>query len=346
MPNIRKILILLLSFIFTVQISSVSYAGLTCSASPSTFMTILAESIATLYNVFPITIAGVPIKLYDLPTTDTIGGSPICVCVTGAPPIPHIGLTFGWWNPQAVIETTKTPFCMISLGFSLGGGKYFGYGKANSEHPQTSTRSPNAESSTFENLHYVKYPTFGVLELFTDVTCLTFQGIDIFYMTEFDPTWRDDELSAILTPESILFANPIAQLMCIPDSIASTLGFPLDPLFWCMGSWGSVYPMAGEKHGPQVQASAGLAARGIYKMARQLMLWQTVGRDVLCGPIPMPIWIKSQYSIYEAYPKLWPNRMPIGRAGTVWTAGANTPIPGKADNFAWFLYQHHHCCLF
>lgn len=346
---IKKSVAAILSALIFLQFSIPAYP-IGCGAGGSSFITIFTESVATLYNIFPITIAGVPIKFYDLPTTDTIGGSPICVCILGTPPIPHIGITFGWWNPQAVIETVKSPFCYLSLGVDLQGlgGEFFGEGKAGSNKRQNSSNTGKTEESTSEQMHYIRYPDFEVLDLFTDVMCLSFQnGIDLFYTTEFDPAWNDDSLAAVLNPESILFANPIAQIMCIPDSVASTFGFPLDPLFWCMGSWGTVYPLAKLKHGTQVTASAGLAARGIYRMARQLMLWQTIGRGALCGPIPMPIWIKSQYSIYEAYPRLWPLRMPIGRAGVLpWTAGANIPVPTKDDNFAWFLYQHHHCCLF
>ena len=336
-------------FLLFAGVNSANAGLLGCGADGSSFFTIFEESISTLYNVFPITIAGVPIKFFDLPTTDSIGGSPVCICMLGTPPIPHIGITFGWWNPQAVIETVKSPFCYPSLGVGLGslGGKYFGGGKAESDKRQNSPTSGRTETAVYENMHYIKYPVFGVLDLFTDVMCLASQGIDLFYSTEFDPTWRDDSLAAVLDPESVLFANPIAQIMCIPDSVASTSGFPLDPLFWCMGSWGSAYPLAGLKQGTQVTASAGIAARGIYRMTRQLMLWQTIGRSVLCGPEPMPIWIKSQFSMYEAYPRLWPKRMPLGKAGVLpWASGANYPSPSKDDNFVWFLYQHHHCCLF
>lgn len=349
--NFLKALVILLTVLSFLQLRPVNSfsSSLSCGAGPGSFMKIFSESIATLYNVFPITIAGVPIKFFDLPTTDTIGGNPICICILGTPPIPHIGITFGWWNPQAVVETVKAPFCFPSLGVNLGmlGGKYFGMGKAGSDKRENSPKSGGTEQSVYENMHYVKYPVFGVLDLFTDVMCLTFKGIDLFWFTEMDPTWKNDALSAVLTPESILFANPVAQIMCIPDSIASTAGFPLDPLFWCMGSWGSAYPLSGLKQGTQVVASAGIAARGIYRMTRQFMLWQTIGRSALCGPVPMPIWIKSQFSMYEAYPRLWPKRMPLGKAGVLpWTAGADYPSPGKADNFVWFLYQHHHCCLF
>ena len=40
---------------------------------------------------------------------------------------------------------------------------------------------------------------------------------DIAYLTELDPTWRDDELGFILN-QAILFGNLIAQAACAADS--------------------------------------------------------------------------------------------------------------------------------
>jgi hypothetical protein len=33
-------------------------------------------------------------------------------------------------------------------------------------------------------------------------------SIDILYITEIDPLWQDSELTAIINPEAVLFANP------------------------------------------------------------------------------------------------------------------------------------------
>ena len=345
----KKAISLLLIITMLLNTPVFSYAKTGCPASGSTFTTILTESISTLYNIFPIRIGGVPIQLMDLPDTDVLGGMPICICIFGTPPIPHIGLTFQWWNPQAVIETVKQPLCFPSLGLHISIGKFLGEGKSDADsHGGSEPSQAKKNQITFLSGHYIKYPTIALLNLLVDVMCLNFteSGIDIFYLTEIDPIWRNDTLSSIINPEAILFANPIAQTACIADAITSTTSFPLNPLFWCMGTWGSAYPLAGTKQGTMNKAAAGLAARMIYRMSRQLMLWKTIGRDALCQPVPMPIWIKSQYGIFEAYPKLWPKRFHIGYPESIWGANANPPVPGKDDNYVWFLYQHHDCCLF
>lgn len=348
---VKSFLSVLLSITIFFSFIPRSEAAIGCSASPASMLQIFTESIATLYNIFPITIAGVPINIDNLPTANELGGLPVCICMAGVPPLPRIGLTFGWWNPEATIETVKAPFCFPTLGFGFGslGGQYFGEGWAGQQQGASSNTSGySTERQVYANVHWIKYPVFALLGLLTDVTCLnlTEAGIDFLYISEIDPTWRDDMLSSIINPEAILFANPIAQIACIPDSVASTAGFPIDPLFWCMGSWGSSYPLAGNAGGNQIMANAGLAARTIYRMGRMLLLWQTVGMVSLCQPIPMPIWLKSEFSIYEGFPMLWPLRMPIGRTDMIWGAGMNPPVPSRDDNFVWFVYQHHECCMF
>src|SRR3546814_18368981 len=63
--------------------------------------------------------------------------------------------------------------------------------------------------------------------------------------------------------------KPAAGLACMSDSAAAAAGKVIDPLFWCMGSWGSTYPVAGDIHmGDRVEAWAGLAARGTFMMGR------------------------------------------------------------------------------
>ena len=51
--------------------------------------------------------------------------------------------------------------------------------------------------------------------------------------------------SFIINPEALLFGNPIAQTACVADSVAATVSQPIDPLFWCMGSWVRLSPVGG-----------------------------------------------------------------------------------------------------
>src|SRR3546814_20870395 len=88
-------------------------------------------------------------------------------------------------------------------------------------------------------------------------------------ITEVLPTWQSGTLGAIIQPEGILFGNPAAGLACMGDSAAAAAGKVIDPLFWCMGSWGATYPIAGDiQFDDSVEAWAGLAARGVFMMGR------------------------------------------------------------------------------
>ena len=60
------------------------------------------------------------------------------------------------------------------------------------------------------------------MELLTDMACLEQSSFDIAYVTEIDPLWQDDVLTALINPEVALFANPIAQVACAADCGAAT----------------------------------------------------------------------------------------------------------------------------
>ncbi|WP_408642758.1 TraU family protein, partial [Acinetobacter baumannii] len=84
------------------------------------------------------------------------------------------------------------------------------------------------------------------LNIITSAGCLEGGDMDIAYLSEIDPTWVDSSLTTILNPEAILFANPIAQGACAADALASAFHMPLDVLFRCGGSHGSLYPLNGQ----------------------------------------------------------------------------------------------------
>nr|WKV17501.1 hypothetical protein pSH12sh288-5_00004 [Shigella sonnei] len=71
--------------------------------------------------------------------------------------------------------------------------------------------------------------------------CLQGGDLDIGYLSELDPMWDSSSLSMIIQPEAILFGNIIAQGACAADAVASLVSKPIDALFWCAGSQGSMY---------------------------------------------------------------------------------------------------------
>ena len=46
-------------------------------------------------------------------------------------------------------------------------------------------------------------------------------SFDLAYLTEVDPLWNDDELTLILNPDAVLFANPVAIAACAADCVAA-----------------------------------------------------------------------------------------------------------------------------
>jgi len=348
----RKLIIAIIFSLFAMFSPIKSYALIGCGANPATMIRIFTESITTLYNVFPISLGGVTINPFgNLPNFESCGDSPVCFCALGTPPVPHMGLTATAWMPTAVIETVKTPFCFPVFGLSIPGASAYLGSSNNSSHKHQSGGVSKKPQNTSDQVHYIEYPIFLPLNLFVGLTsgnmaqALGTLG-NIGYISEIDPTWHDDIMSTVLDPESLLFANPIAQLACMADSATSAVGEPLDPLFWCMGAYESTYPVAQQIQSfGNVQGSAGLAARTLFHMSRLLKLWNTESCVGLCEPIPMPIWIKSELSFFPVYPGLYPLRIPIGQTGLIWDHAINMAIPTQSDNFDWFMYQHWSVCF-
>lgn len=299
--------------------------------------------------ILPIKIAGqVVIPGADLDTVD-LSNAPICVCPAPPPIFWRIGLTLSFWEPARFAEVVHTPFCFPSIGMGFSNpamGTLAGANAAISSFGATDT--PKLHS--FYQSHWFIFPVWGVMELLTDFSCIELGGIDVAYLTEVDPLWNDDLLSSIITPEALLFANPIAQMSCIADAPLALIGGPAmsasNVLFWCMGSWGSAYPLTGNVGDPDlIQASGGVAARTIYKLCREFLIWDTA--VALCAAVPTPIWIKANYKMHLAKPMRDFFCHPIGRTSLLWEYVKNPPFRAggnKSDEFLWMIFRKRACC--
>ena len=290
-------------------------------------------------GIFPVKIGGVELRGTDIDTPPDDISSPVCVCGS---PIPKIGITASFWEPARLVETVKDPYCFAMIGMQLSNPQQGFLGGGRSSHSQ------DQEPSTFQQAHWYIFPVWAILDLFLDIPCLDRGGFDIAYITEIDPLWNSDLSSFVLNPEALLFGNPAAQLACVADSVASNAGYPIDPLFWCMGSWGSAYPLTGHINSENyIQANAGLGARMIYKLGREALLWDT-GSNV-CGPTLTPIWVKSHYRMHIVKPVRGSKVHPIGRSGLIWGSAKNPPFGSRgnaADNFLWMVFRKQSCCIF
>lgn len=318
-----------------------------CEAGPQTSIRIILKSIATLYNVFPIKIGGVKVMSWnELEDLDLTGNFPACICMT---PFPRVGIKISLWEPIAIMEPVKIPWCtpLLPIPGGLVGKVPFNAFALGADSHKANEGSAGTELRSLQ-VHYYRYLPWAILELFMDFVCLeTRNPFDMVYMTEIDPLWQNDLLASILGPEAILVANPIAQFACIVDAVTSQFGFPLDPLWWCFGSWGSAYPLSENITSLDApQSAAGLVARMLFKLHRELVLWGSFGKAGLCGRYPMPVMMKSQYSIFPIYPIPYPKRFPIGRSSLVlWGFGKEVPVLNR-HNQNWMIYRKRDCCAF
>lgn len=295
--------------------------------------------------MFPFKIGGVTVAASpnDVPDAPDLASSPVCVCPVPPPVFARIGIPVSFWEPARYIEVVKDAYCFPSIGTGLSPVNP-GFQNGGSEDGGTTQEG----MSTFFQAHYAIYPIWTIMEAFTDFVCLEASGFDMAYMTEVDPTWNDDLFAQIIYPETLLFANMPAQLSCIADSVSANAGLPLSPLYWCLGSEGSTYPMSGNINDDNlVQASLAAASRLVYKMGRIGVICD-VGLHY-CTCIPTPIWVKHNYRFSLAKPVTGFQCVPPGRSALLWGSGKNPPLPitgDSPDNFMYIVFRKRACCAF
>lgn len=290
--------------------------------------------------IFPITLGGLEIMAGkdDAPNPKKL----VCVCPK-PPAIPVPGVPVSFWEPARLVDVTRSKYCMVNMGLQIqsshklkGAGSVatVGGGQAKVKHG-------------FYQVHWYVYPIIQILQLITDFACLELRTeLDIAYLTEIDPLWDDDQKSLILNPEAVLFANPIAQAACAADCLSATSSMPLDPLFWCGGCQGSLYPFTGSisAHIGGVQASLLLTQRMIAKLHREFLLWGYMGELGLCDKYQMPIMRKSQYKTQMTYPiPVTTGCQPLGRSEVIW--GSGKEFPYKGEDFGYLIWRKRNCCL-
>jgi conjugal transfer pilus assembly protein TraU len=289
------------------------------------------------HGMFPIKIGGVPIGTSNLPERPDAADAPVCVCPVPPPIFMRPGIPISYYEPSRYIETVKDPWCFPSIGVTVApsGGMLAGTHSGVGDQEDT---------SSFAQAHFFIFAPLALLSVLVDFVCVESFDFDVGYITEVDPLWNDDMLAMMINPEALVFANPVSQLSCIPDSVSANAGLPIDPLYWCMGSWGSSYPMTGHVNDEAyTQANAATAARLIYKLSRQGLTWDAA--TYLCSKIPMPIWIKSYFRFQVAKPIRGLQVIPIGRSVNIWGAAKN-PTTGIGDNFIFVVFKKRACCAF
>lgn len=252
----------------------------------------------------------------------------ICICIK------HwkikIGIVIQFWEPFALIDTSHEAFYSAALGTSFGSQPLLS-GDNQSQDATSSNDENFAQAHAYLLFIYPYWPCsrwdYGA------------------WYTEVDPTWQTDTLSAILTPESALVANYASQVACTADGAAANVGFPIDSLYWCVGSGGSLFPITGHVHADDiVQANSTTASRLIFRLCRLGMICDPYAK---CGCTFTPIWVKSHYKMAAVRPSIRDVKV-IGKSSMTYDIGLDPPLVGgsmgPSDEFLWVVYRKQRCC--
>lgn len=263
--------------------------------------------------------------------------------------IPRYGLTFSMWQPNYYIEVVHTPYCFPGLGTSMSSnGITLGGSSASVNHMGT---HDTPKALTFYQSHLFQFEEWSAIEgSIINGSCVEANASSPVDISELDDYWNDDHTSLLVAPETILFANEIAQLSCMADAPLALIGGPAmsgsNALFWCMGSWGSAYPMTGHiGDADMIQGAAGIAARYLYKNCREMQMYD--GAIWQCAFMATPIWMKQDWRLQIARPvaQTW-DAHPIGRTALLWEENKNLPFrsgANKADEFVFILWNKINC---
>lgn len=305
---------------------------------------------------FPLVVFGIAIggSSSKLPSDKA---APICVC-PGRTGYPSIGFTLGWWQPDHVIESVRQPWCMPSLGGTVLTDDEMNAGDIGVNNGSTmklparwggqdGKKQDNPSGVTYYNFHWIKFPIAYLIGWMADYVCSkkSSSAIDIAFMSEFDPSWNNDELAVWTSPETVLFTGPWAPLACAVDGIASTTSKPIKSMFWCAGTWGAIYPYSGFT--PTAQSDprdASLnAIKGVAKMHRFTLAKKMYGDKALCANQNYFILPKHQYRMQTLFPIAEKKDHWVGASPFKWGEWRN--IPAKGEDFVWLQWTYTECCV-
>ena len=286
--------------------------------------------------LFPLTIGKSALVKSGYPDTKN-PGNPTCLCPEKV--AARLGITVGYWEPAALVDVTRKPYCMVNLGIQLN---IKNQGLGGSQEPDTDGRG------AFYYVHWYKYPLMYWLQVITSIGCMESQDFDVLYPSELDPTWNDSELSFVINPEAVLFTNPLVRASCALDATATLGSHAIDSLFWCQGAQGSTYPLTGfvAHQASPISAATLLAERTDFKLHRLGAIKDSVGKDApaICKTYPSSILPKSRYR-YQLVNTLPDAKHchPFGQSVVTWETGHNRP--GDGDNFGFLIWKKRNCCV-
>lgn len=296
--------------------------------------------------------------------------SPVCACDDDLG-IPQVGITASYNSITRIAEVVTQPWCSPSLG---------GIQLQDSEYGQGFIDTDDANNTkAFFQYHYFAYPLMTMLEILMMPECTGSDVIDfdLMYVSEIDPTWNDDLLAILMSPEAVLFGSPPALAWCGVDCVLATADEQQEEFYGCAGCSGLLYPFTGNVNpSPDPVASSDLAAqRAIASLHRKGLATKSMGEEAMCGErVIAPMIPSTQYRFSMMYPvpeasgggvnvignspdntagqageEL--NRYgqcchPMGMSTARWaTAAGGRMPPGKDLSFVYMVWNYQDCCI-
>lgn len=303
----------------------------------------------------------------------------VCNCVDDLG-VPEFGFPLPMWMPSRISEVVKMPWCSPSLGgLQLQDDLTAGLGG------QGNRVSEDEDGKAFYQYHWYASPFAEMLEMFIIPEC-NVDGItdfDLMYMSEIDPTHKNDMLSLLLTVEAVAFATPLAKLWCAGDCALVTAGHLTENSWGCAGCDGSLYPLTGNivENDDPVSATSLMTQRIIGGLHRKGLAPKTIGDIAMCKSQYWPTTPRTQYKAQMLFPRSEANPEPqvplfeVDENGDVLTDEDGDPdvieydpikkncchylgesvhkwatirggmvVPGKED-FIYLIYRYKDCCV-
>lgn len=281
---------------------------------------------------------------------------PFCQCVVdNGGGQPDVGIKMRIADMVGFAEVTDTPFYFPC--FMNNRPNKLSMHKRSSKFALTTEGNDN-HIGTYMNAHFITYPVFAVLNLFTNQACLAASKIDLPFIGEIEPEWYNEFIASYTHPENILVSNPIAQIACLADCASSAFKKPNEALIWCRGCWDPQKAGDGRVRGKNgILNAAELSVNMLDFMAMSFRSAQSIpisalpagvhvpslnANAIACGTRKyFPRIIKPAYFLQPAYP-VATSPIPIGYPPLVWTNFKT--VPGYTST-VFAVWKRKVCCF-
>lgn len=289
--------------------------------------------------IFPVRVAGNALHMgSETPPAKSVD-SPLCMCEDDLG-VPHPGMTTSMWQPSRLIEFQRVPGCS-----SVFNGIRFPFNRLNQGHHARGGKAGAQE--TFMHYHYYAFPLLTMLDMFTNPGCVSdgYLDMDLMYLSELDPTYNNDEIAFFADPIGAAVANPVATAACATDAASSNIGTPLSSMFWCAGSWGSIYPLSGSlynNHGV-VENTSLVKMKVLTALHRRGLAHRTMGADAMCGGRIDPTIDKDMYKFTLLHPVAETNDAHVA-GESIFQWGLGRTVPGVGQDLIYTIWKWTDCC--